>query len=79
MQKKLIYNEIWGDFMAIKILYCPKCKEKLNFNVDESLFINKKRFPVPCVIQHKDHYVIFYLDSQGAICDVELAHFFKNE
>ena len=65
--------------MAIKILYCPKCKEKLSFNVDESLLINIKRFPIPCVIAHKDHYIVFYLDSKGAICDVELAHFFKNE
>jgi len=61
------------------MIVCPKCKEQLSFNVDESVIFNAKSFPIPCVVKHKDHYIILYLDSQSAICDVEVALFFKSE
>jgi hypothetical protein len=47
--------------------------------VDDSIITNAKTFPIPCVVQHGDHYIIFYLDSQAALCDVEIAVFFKSE
>lgn len=65
--------------MHPKMINCPKCNEKLIFRVEESIISNAESFPVPCVVQHNDHYIILYLDSQSAICDVEIAHFFKSE
>ena len=65
--------------MPLKVMVCPKCKEQLSIMVDESIIANSKTFPVPSVIQHKDHFLIVYLDSQSSICDVEIPLFFKSE
>jgi hypothetical protein len=32
-----------------------------------------KRFPVPVVVKHKDHYLICYLDSHHQLADTEVA------
>ncbi|NVM02600.1 MAG: hypothetical protein HWN67_09710 [Candidatus Helarchaeota archaeon] len=65
--------------MPQKIIVCPKCKEQLSFTVDDSIIANSKSFPIPSVVQHKDHFLIVYLDSHSAICDVEIPLFFKSE
>ncbi|MHA1301926.1 MAG: hypothetical protein ACTSO9_21125 [Candidatus Helarchaeota archaeon] len=65
--------------MTQKVIICPKCKKQLNFKVDESIITNAETFPIPCVVQHKDHFIILYLDSQCAICEVEIALFFKSD
>ena len=35
--------------------------------------LNVKRFPVPVVIKHKDHYLVCYLDSHHQLADTEIA------
>ena len=32
-----------------------------------------KRFPVPVVIKHNDHYLVCYLDSHHQLADTEIA------
>ncbi|MHA1271329.1 MAG: hypothetical protein ACTSPY_16165 [Candidatus Helarchaeota archaeon] len=58
--------------MTEKIIQCPICKKPLRFEVVKEDFEAYERFPIPCIVQHSDHWVSLYLDSDMSICDVEI-------
>ncbi|MGY5859320.1 MAG: hypothetical protein RTU63_08115 [Candidatus Thorarchaeota archaeon] len=58
---------------GLKWFQCPVCKESIHWKVPEDELKKVKRFPAPVVIQHKDHYLICYLDSHYQLADTEIA------
>lgn len=58
---------------GLKWFQCPVCKESIHWKLPEEELKQVKRFPAPIVIQHKDHYLICYLDSHHQLADTEIA------
>ncbi|MGY5874470.1 MAG: hypothetical protein RTU30_01880 [Candidatus Thorarchaeota archaeon] len=58
---------------GLKWLQCPVCKETIHWKVPESALKEVKRFPVPIIIKHQDHYLICYIDSHSQLADTEIA------
>ena len=57
----------------IKWLQCPVCKETITWEIPKEGLKEVKRFPVPIVIKHDDHYLICYVDSHLQLADTEIA------
>jgi hypothetical protein len=64
--------------MVEKLIKCPICNEPARFIITEDA-VAGKRFPVPCILEHKDHSFIAYLDSELSFCDVEKPFMIKSE
>ncbi|MHA1906239.1 MAG: hypothetical protein ACW98Y_03015 [Candidatus Thorarchaeota archaeon] len=58
---------------GLKWLQCPVCKETISWQLPGDELKKVKRFPAPIVIQHKDHYLICYVDSHYQLADTEAA------
>ena len=58
---------------GLKWLQCPVCKETIYWEIPTEEIKKVKRFPVPIIVKHKDHYLICYIDSQIQLADTEVA------
>ncbi|NWF96797.1 MAG: hypothetical protein HXY34_11705 [Candidatus Thorarchaeota archaeon] len=58
---------------GLKWLQCPVCKETIYWKAPLEALKEVKRFPIPIVIRHNDHFLVCYIDSQYQIADTEVA------
>jgi hypothetical protein len=58
---------------GLKWIQCPVCKATIFWEVPSEALKKIKRFPAPIIIQHKDHYLICYVDSHFQLADTEIA------
>jgi hypothetical protein len=58
---------------GLKWMQCPVCKESIYWEIPTDALKSVKRFPVPVVVKHKDHYLVCYLDSHHQLADTEVA------
>ena len=58
---------------GLKWMQCPVCKESIYWEIPTEQLKEVKRFPVPVVVKHNDHYLVCYLDSHYQLADTEIA------
>ncbi|MFX0107756.1 MAG: hypothetical protein ACFE7R_05715 [Candidatus Hodarchaeota archaeon] len=58
---------------GLKWLQCPVCKKTTFWEVPVEALKGVKRFPVPVVIKHENHYLVCYIDSHLQLADTEVA------
>jgi hypothetical protein len=57
---------------GLKWMQCPVCKETIYWEIPKNALNDITRFPIPIIINHKDHYIVCYVDSHFQIADAEV-------
>ncbi|MFW9845236.1 MAG: hypothetical protein ACFFD6_00695 [Candidatus Thorarchaeota archaeon] len=58
---------------GLKWLQCPVCKKTISWEIPDKALKKVKRFPVPVVIKHEDHFLVCYVDSHLQLADTEVS------